>query len=457
MAGNINNKYQEGKMKSRVFAAAVVLPALIALAGCSKSSGGQAASGSAPVKLTYWEMYWGPAELHEKAGNKLVKQFNDSHPNIQVEIQYIPWNNYYQTFLTAITGGAAPDVSTGATPNPIQFATMGESLDLDPLMEQWRAENSPILTDITEDLWKFFQFQGKQYGVAFGLDNKLLYYRTDFFEQAGITEMPKTWPELTAVLRRLKQVFPDKIPLLQATADNNSNHSMGVFMNMNQVGPTTVDLKPNFQSKEMMEVLEYIKALYDEELLARGSAGYISSDAERIYHAGEAVIMGYQGISGVIGSPVESLVRVMPPIAGPSAGAKGGSYFYCPNAIQGFNQSKDHNAARTFIKWWVENYGDFLIESGQSNFPARKSIMLRSEYQNDPLKSQVYKYVFSGEYPSNSMVFPVPSLYPQFANVEGEQIYGKVIRKILSGVSPAQAAQEGDAEMQQAIDTYKVD
>jgi multiple sugar transport system substrate-binding protein len=448
-------------MKSRFLAAVIALLVVTVLTGCNKSSGGQAGStgstSSAPVKLTYWEMYWGPAELHEAAGNKLVKQFNDSHPNIQVEIQYIPWNNYYQTFLTAITGGAAPDVATGATPNPIQFATMGESLELDPIVDQWKAENSPVLTDISEDLWKFFQFQGKQYGIAFGLDHKIMYYRTDYFEQAGITQLPKNWSELTAVLRRLKQVFPDKIPLLQALADNNSCHSMLIFLNMNQVGFITPDFKPNFQSKEAMEVLNYIAALRDEDLLARGSAGYISSDAERIFQAGEAVIMGYQGIVGMIDTPVGSLIRVMPPIAGPSAGSKGGSYFYCPNAIQGFTQTKDPDAARTFIKWWIENYGDFIIESGQSNFPARKSIMMRSEYQNNPALADVTKYVFSGEYPANSMVFPIPSLYPQFVNLEGEQLYGKVIRKILTGVSPAQAAREGDAEIQQALDTYKVD
>jgi hypothetical protein len=147
----------------------------------------------------------------------------------------------------------------------------------------------------------------------------------------------------------------------------------------------------------------------------------------------------------------------MPPIAGPSAGSKGGSYFYCPNAIQGFNQSKDHDASRAFIKWWIENYGDFIIESGQNNFPSRKSIMMRSEYQNDPIKADIYKYVFSGEYPSNSMVFPVATMYPQFVNVEGEQLYGKAYRKVVSGVSPEQAAREADAEIQAALDNYKVD
>jgi multiple sugar transport system substrate-binding protein len=440
--------------KVLLLAAVLIFAASIVFA---RGGQNQSSSSGGAKKLTYWEMYWGPADQHEVATNKLVKNFNDSHQDIQVEVQYIPWNNYYQTFLTAITAQAAPDVATGATPNPIQFAVMGASLDLTPIMDQWKAENSPVLTDISEDLWKFFQMDGKQWGLPFGLDQKLFMYRTDYFQQAGITTMPRTWDDFTKVLQTLKQKFPDKIPLVQAAADNNSNHSMLVWMNSNQVGVTTPELKANFQSPAAIETLDYIKYLWDNELLSRGVAGYISADAIRIFQAGEACIVGYSSYGVVAGSSVEPLTRVMPPITGPSAAATGksGAYFYCPNSIQGFNQRPANNdASRVFLKWWIENYGDYIIESGQGNYPARRSIMLRPEYQNNPILADIYKYVFSGEYPSNSMVFPMPSLYPAFANVEGEMLYGKVYRKVTSGVSSAQAAREGDAEIQRAIDEY---
>ena len=139
-------------------------------------------------------MLWGPAESHEAATKKVVDQFNaENEYGITVDVQMIPWEGYYQTFLTAVTSGAAPDVATGATPQPIQYAVMGESLDLDPIMEQWKAEGSSVLTEISDDLWEFFQYEGKQYGIAFGLDRKTINYRTDYFEEAGITELPTTW------------------------------------------------------------------------------------------------------------------------------------------------------------------------------------------------------------------------------------------------------------------------
>ncbi|MDR2759870.1 MAG: sugar ABC transporter substrate-binding protein, partial [Spirochaetaceae bacterium] len=332
--------------------------------------GSQQASGAGPVKLTYWEMNWGPADMQKAATDKLVKKFNDSHPNIQVEVQYIPWDNYYQTFLTAVTSGNAPDVATGATPQPIQYAVMGESLDLDPVMEAWRQENNPILTDITPDLWKFFQYQGKQYGIAFGLDLKLFLYRKDFFQQAGITTMPKTWPEFTAVLEKLKVVFPDKIPLLMPAGDQNSNHSFSMFLGSNHAGFTTHDLKPAFRSKATMECLNYIKELYDKQLLGRGAAGYIGSDVERMFAAGEACILGGWGFSAVAGKDIEKNCAIMPPITGPSA--RQGSMVYCPNGIMGFSQTRHPDATRTFIKWWMENYLDMISESGQGNFPARR-------------------------------------------------------------------------------------
>jgi multiple sugar transport system substrate-binding protein len=58
-------------------------------------------------------MIWGAPEYID-AGKALVAQFNQEHPDITVTYRSIPWANWYQTFVTAIGSGTAPDLSTGA-------------------------------------------------------------------------------------------------------------------------------------------------------------------------------------------------------------------------------------------------------------------------------------------------------------------------------------------------------
>src|SRR5580658_3624968 len=64
------------------------------------------------IDLQFWDMIWGGPEYID-SGKALVAQFNQEHPDITVNYRSIPWSNWYQTFLTAIGSGTAPDLSTG--------------------------------------------------------------------------------------------------------------------------------------------------------------------------------------------------------------------------------------------------------------------------------------------------------------------------------------------------------
>jgi multiple sugar transport system substrate-binding protein len=65
-------------------------------------------------------MIWGGPEYID-AGKALVAQFNQEHPGITVNYRSVPWTNWYQTFLTAIGSGTAPDLSTGAGYQAVQL------------------------------------------------------------------------------------------------------------------------------------------------------------------------------------------------------------------------------------------------------------------------------------------------------------------------------------------------
>lgn len=122
------------------------------------------AAAEAKTELVFWDFVFGGTG-YVPAAQALVERFNQSQDEIHVTYQSLTWDNFYQVILTAVTGGAAPDLSTGAFPQPVQYAAMGEALDLTPIYEKWVEEGDPVLDDIAVDGAALLQsYEGGLYG-----------------------------------------------------------------------------------------------------------------------------------------------------------------------------------------------------------------------------------------------------------------------------------------------------
>src|SRR5262249_54444467 len=109
--------------KVRVCALAAVIPVVTFFSSSSLQAKDH-------VDLQFWDMIWGGPEYID-TGKALVAQFNQEHPDITVTYRSIPWTNWYQTYLTAIGSGTAPDISTGAGYQAVQFFDQDAILPID--------------------------------------------------------------------------------------------------------------------------------------------------------------------------------------------------------------------------------------------------------------------------------------------------------------------------------------
>ncbi|MFV2063811.1 MAG: extracellular solute-binding protein, partial [Chloroflexota bacterium] len=68
---------------------------------------------------------------------------------------------------------------------------------------------------IPEAVQGVMSFEGERYGVPAGTDGRVLYYRKDLFEQAGLPTdwQPTSWEEILDAGRQLKAELPDVNPL----------------------------------------------------------------------------------------------------------------------------------------------------------------------------------------------------------------------------------------------------
>lgn len=175
-----------GRMRL-VAAAALAVASVATVAGCGAGSG---ASAGDEVKLRFLfpEYSAKTAPLMQA----MVDDFNQANDGkIEVSLEIAPWDKMHDKLAVSMGSGQAPDVFGYATRWISEFAGLDQLAPLDEhLSEDFKSTfNQKVLEAGTYD--------GKVYGLPAAVSARLLFYRTDVFEKAGL-QAPGTWEDLMA-------------------------------------------------------------------------------------------------------------------------------------------------------------------------------------------------------------------------------------------------------------------
>ncbi|WP_435170404.1 ABC transporter substrate-binding protein [Paenibacillus glycanilyticus] len=152
-----------------------------------------------PVKVVWWHSMSG--ELGT-AVDKLVSDFNASHPDIKVEGVF---QGTYDESLNKLK--ASMDSKSG--PSLIQVYEIGSKFMIDSgavtPVQQFIDEEKYDLSSLEPNIAKYYTFDGKQYSMPFNTSNPILYYNKDLFEKAGLdpNKPPATYEEVAADAKKL--------------------------------------------------------------------------------------------------------------------------------------------------------------------------------------------------------------------------------------------------------------
>jgi multiple sugar transport system substrate-binding protein len=150
-----------------------------------------------PIHLTLWHGVNPPP--NRVVLQRLVDQFNQAHPQIQVESLYVGQSDQQIPKILAAVVGNVP-------PNLLWYAPTltGQLVELEAIvpLEDWLT-NLPVRTEIDPVLLSTMQLEGHLWSVPFSVNNVGIFYRPSLFKRAGITQIPQTWTELRQVARQL--------------------------------------------------------------------------------------------------------------------------------------------------------------------------------------------------------------------------------------------------------------
>ncbi len=398
-------------------------------------------SGSASaetVKLQFWDMIWGQPE-YIKAAQKIVQDFNKEHPEIQVEYRSIPWSNWYQTFVTAVSSGSAPDISTGAGYQAVQLYKMGAIRPLDGMIEKMKADGD--LNDFAPGTVETLRFDNHYVSLPWGLDIRLWYYRPSLLKAAGV-EPPKTWEEFRAAAKKLTA---DGKYGVVASGDTGGSHYVLSSMLNNGGGMFDADRKLTLSSNDRnVEALEWLSGIVADGSMHPASPGYSADDRRATFFRGEAAFsLDSPNIYKQAGA-VSDDIAVLPPMQGPHGDT--GTIFWVNNIMM-YKQTKNPEAAETFMRWWSQNELPLWTEGHTGQIPARQSFLKDAVAGDDRYKYIVDNYIPIGKTTATAY----KGIFPALSEVEGEGVLQTLTQQIFQGVPVKDALPQAESRIQEIL------
>ncbi|MGW6546965.1 extracellular solute-binding protein [Streptomyces massasporeus] len=140
----------------------------------------------------------------QKVVDSVVAGFEKAHQGTKVDVEYIPVDTRAQRVKAAFNDPAsAPDVMEYGNTDTAGYVKDGGLLDVTKEFGDWAEAKD---TDPTAR--QSVTVDGKLYGAPFYVGVRALYYRTDVFEELGLS-VPRTMDELASTARAIRAAKPE--------------------------------------------------------------------------------------------------------------------------------------------------------------------------------------------------------------------------------------------------------
>lgn len=184
-------------MRVRLLTAVTAALALL-VTGCTDGDGSGA---DGKITLRFQSLAWQKESVD--ANKELVKEWNASHPDVQVQYVQGSWDSVHDQLLTSFEGGEAPDIIHDASDDLADFAYGGYLADLSGLLPE------RLKSDIPQRSWETTTFGKGIYGVPFLQEPRVLIANKKILDSSGIrvptARHPWSWEEFRQVTKALTE------------------------------------------------------------------------------------------------------------------------------------------------------------------------------------------------------------------------------------------------------------
>lgn len=228
-------------------------------------------------------------ENADKQMKERIESFAEYDDRVkEVKVETFAGSEGQPKWNAAIESGNYPDVSFLVAAPYANFSELGLLEDLSDVIKDIETNLGTLDSAVREDMTNA---DGEIFAVPISNSSTMLHYRTDYFEEAGITEVPTTWTELEETCKKLKEANPDVYPFGHciSASDDSESHNLWILRSF---GGRLWDEEGNVvvNSPETLEAVNYIVNLYNEGYVPPTTIEWDSSGNNKSFLAGECAM-----------------------------------------------------------------------------------------------------------------------------------------------------------------------
>lgn len=266
----------------------LVLALLFSAVGCqtaapaAKPTTAPAGQSTKPVTIRVVTM--DQAAMTTDEMDAVAKDFMAANANVKVEMEYIAYDSLHDKIVTGLAAKPpAYDVIMVDVVWYSEFAKAGYLADV-------TAKITPDMrNNVFKTGWNVTTVNGKVYGMPWLLDNKYFFYNENLLKQAGFSAPPKTWEELVAQAKVLKEKKLVDYPITWSWAQHEAAICDFTALLYGNGGRFLDDAgKPAFNDAKGVATLEWMVKSLGDGISNPASPTQLESDVQNTLAAGKA-------------------------------------------------------------------------------------------------------------------------------------------------------------------------
>ena len=327
----------------------------------------------AATDINYWHHFTSATEF--KGLERVMALFKERYPDINLTQENIPNAEWMSKVTAASVSGSKPATAMITADRAPDMVNMGGPIDLTDKIKGW--DKFGLYAPST---WEGITVNGKLYGLPLFIFVDWMYYRKDWFDEAGL-KAPTNFVEMTEAAVKLTDPSKNRFGFGLRGASGGQSLIMDVF---HAYGLEIVkDGKPAMDKAKLVEALDWYSGLYTKLKVAPPSApndsyrqimeGFKTGQTAMIWHHTGSLTELQQAM------PATSFMTATRP-AGPAR-----HYARVTYQFNGIMDPSKLDAGWDWLTFWSEADPGiaFLEETGY--FPSNPEIAKDDRIQKNPI------------------------------------------------------------------------
>jgi len=390
-------------------AAALSTGAFTLPSGASASASASAQDKAIAAEISYWHHFTSESEM--LGLEQATTSFAALYPDIKIASENIPNADYMTQFTTAAVSGSLPDAAMAAADRIPDMLALGGLVDLTERFNSWKDR-----ANISETLMPGATIDGQIVGLPMFLFVDWLYYRKDWFAEAGL-KPPTTWEEMRTAAIALTDPAKSRYGFGLRGGDGGQNQVMGI---MRAYGGLSVDDAgvPVIDRDAAIEAVTFWSGLFTTDKVAPPSApGDSYSQIMQGFRTGQtAMVLHHTGsLAEILGDLSTDEVMTIPVPAGPVMRVAGVAPQY-----NGIPNADNEDAAWAWLTHWTSSDVAIQFLETTGYFPASLAASEDARVTDNPIYDAARESIEIGVMPLQFVGAPgwaSTSVLPAFQQV----------------------------------------